>query len=355
MNASFPVIDLRGSHFDMGLAHGRALGRQIKANLSLYERMIAGLAGLSPEQAFGRTRPYVEFLREAAPGLLEEMRGIAEGAGVDLEAIVFLNARTELMSVRSGPGECTAVGISSLRTMGGSPFLAQNWDWHYRLAGSSALFRAAPPGGPRCLYLAEAGQVGKIGLNEAGVGVLLNILFCGRVRVGMPVHVLLRLVLCAGSVPEAIDMVRRLPRASSSHFLLGDAEDRISGLEITPEKVFEIPSDKGVLVHTNHFCDPEMSASDEGPALFPDSTARMERGRSFLALRDRWDAEGVKVLFVNHDNGPASICRHVDPKVPEHMKIVTVASVFLHLQDRAMEIACGQPCRNTYHRVPLEI
>ena len=66
--------------------------------------------------------------------------------------------------------------------------------------------------------LTEFGVLAKIGVNDAGLGVMLNMLHhgaddqrpVGEPRIGFPVHVLLRTLLedCA-SVDEARDLVRQ--------------------------------------------------------------------------------------------------------------------------------------------------
>ncbi|MBW1816792.1 MAG: hypothetical protein JRJ60_06480 [Deltaproteobacteria bacterium] len=356
MSDTFPILDLKGSHFDIGFTHGQRLSKAIKSNLALYEDMVRGMTGMDLGKALKRSRPYRDVLQEHTPHLLEEMEGIGRGADVTLDEVVFLNARTELMSVRdpAAVGECTAMGLTGERTVGGHPLLAQNWDWHHRVINGTALFRVSPPGRPTCLLLAEAGQVGKIGINDNGLGVLLNILFCGKVRIGLPVHVLLRCVLEMTDVANALSFLQGAPRASSSHFLVGDAPGNIMGLELTPETIGRILPVRGAVVHTNHFCDPSLKDGDEGPTLFPDSIPRFDRADGYLKAREKWDMNGLRGMFVNHEEGPASICRHLDPHAPEHMQIVTVASVFLRLSERAMDVSCGRPCRNAYQRIALQ-
>jgi isopenicillin-N N-acyltransferase-like protein len=353
VKASFPLIQLKGSYFEIGLAHGRSLASEIRDNLSLYYNMVEGLTGLDKEQALKRSLEFLSVVQENAPHLTEEMEGISRGAGIPLEAVMLLNARTELMSSKVPGGECTAVGLTADRVEGGRPLLAQNWDWHHAIRKGSALFLVTPPQGPRCLYLAEAGQLGKIGLNENGLGVLLNILFSGQVQNGLPVHIMLRLILEAGRVAEAIRLVKNAVKASSSHFLLGDAKGNIVGLELWPGGVAEIGPTQGVVLHTNHFCGTGSKINDEGLTLFPDTIPRIERAGAFLSQKKRWSADGLKEMFVNHQDGPASICRHVAGDAPEFMRMETIASLVLDLRGKTMEVTAGQPCRNSYQTMSL--
>jgi isopenicillin-N N-acyltransferase-like protein len=357
MTNFFPIIEMKGDSYDMGLSHGRGLATEIQANLKLYFSMFQELNGFTPDHCLTHAGRYRDIIKEDAPTLLEEMKGIASGAGVSLEEIVFLNARSELMSMtwrsETTVAECTAIGLAGQRTTSGRPILAQNWDWHERVSETSAVFLLKPSQGPRALYLAEAGQVAKIGVNEHGVGVTLNILIIEEVGHGLPVHVLLRLVLGARDTSEAIARVKDARKGGASHFLIADPNDQMAGLELTPVKVGEISPENGVVLHTNHYCNPQLVKKDLGPLLLPCSVPRYDRAAALISGRKQWDAESLVEIFKDHENGPSSICRHVDVCSPKHLRMMTVASCIIDLAGRKMLISGGQPCRAPYREVSL--
>ena len=285
----FQIVELKGSAHERGLQHGKALAGEIRANLTLYFDMVKGLTGTDPAVCLQHAGKFQEAIDANAPQLLEEMQGIAEGAGVSLDEILFLNARTELMSMRAdgdtGSGECTAIGLAGERTIAGQSIIAQNWDWHERVCASSAVFRLDSADAPRAVYLAEAGQLGKIGINQYGLGVTLNILMTGEMSYGLPVHVLLRMVLGARNVVEAASLIKSCPRGGTSHFLVGDAGGDIKGLELTPVDVAELVPEDGAVIHTNHYCDAALAEKDVGRLLMVDTTARFDRAVDLLAGR----------------------------------------------------------------------
>ncbi len=358
MTGFFQIVELKGSAHEMGLQHGKALAGEIRANLTLYFDMVKGLTGTDSAVCLQHAGRFQEAIDANAPQLLEEMRGIAEGAGVSLDEILFLNARTELMSIRpdadASSGECTAIGLRGERTFSGQPIIAQNWDWHERVCASSAIFRLDPADAPRAIYLAEAGQLGKIGFNQYGLGVTLNILMTGEMSYGIPVHVLLRMVLGARNVEEAASLIKNCPRGGTSHFLVGDAGGDIRGLEFTPVDVAELVPDDGVVIHTNHYCNAVLAEKDVGRLLMVDTTARFDRAVGLLAGRKQWDLQSLSELFSDHDNHPASICRHVNPSDPEYLHMMTVASFIMDLAAGKMLISNGQPCRAAYQEVALD-
>jgi hypothetical protein len=85
--AGIPTLRLSGSPYEMGLQHGRSLGPAIRRTLRRY----ADQAGLSDGTANGETATPAESL--FAPDELEEIRGLAEGAGVARASILAFNAR----------------------------------------------------------------------------------------------------------------------------------------------------------------------------------------------------------------------------------------------------------------------
>lgn len=62
-------------------------------------------------------------IRRKWPAYLEEMRGIAEGAGVELSDVLALNVRTEIAFGLFTDG-CTMLAWHS----GSTGIIAQNWD-----------------------------------------------------------------------------------------------------------------------------------------------------------------------------------------------------------------------------------
>ncbi|KAI8663133.1 hypothetical protein LRP88_07335 [Fusarium phalaenopsidis] len=76
----------RGLPYERGLAHGRQAAAKISDNVAYY-KMPGKLAELDV---------YIPNIAEFYPAALEEMRGIAVGAGVTLEDVVLLNARYDL-------------------------------------------------------------------------------------------------------------------------------------------------------------------------------------------------------------------------------------------------------------------
>jgi isopenicillin-N N-acyltransferase-like protein len=347
----FPLMEIKGEAFERGRQYGEQTADLIQFNLEGYWRLFQYDTGLDRLAILDHARQYLRPIEEYAPHLLEEMRGIAEGAGVSLDEILALNCRTEILSLAAVPlrDECTAVFVAPEATASGHALVAQNWDWANVLRGGSVVLRIEQAGWPTVLTLTEAGMVGKIGFNSAGVGVVTNFLRHNHRRIGAPFHLILREALNASRLGLAVAAVYRGVRADSGNYLLAHADGEAIDLEATPSDVGFLYPEEGVLVHTNHFVTPRLQAGDVGIA--PSDHTLLRYGRATRLLRARIGqitVETLKNVFRDHFNHPRSICRHPDPTYPEIERSATLASMIVDLTAGEMYVTAGEPCDTEY-------
>ena len=293
----------------------------------------------------------------AHPHLLEEIRGIAEGAGVAFADILALNVRTEIMGsgiARRPPAECTAFAALPEATSDGHVLIGQNWDWNPRMCETVVVLDVERDDGPDYVTVVEAGLLAKSGMNSAGVGLVTNALISLQDvgAPGLPYHVLLRAILDAETLLEAIEVVTRDRRASSANYLIAHRDGSAVDLEAAPgdgDRVSSLPVTQGVLAHANHYVCAPVGVADAMPAHTPDTLDRLERAQRLLAdAGGRIDRSLVQGVLRDHAGDPGGICRHVDPASPEHERSVTVASVVLDLTSAQLWLADGAPCRHEY-------
>jgi len=349
----FPLIEVSGGDFERGRQHGEEASDLVHFNLEGYRRLFRHDPGLDWSAVLGQARQYLRPIEEYAPHLLEEMRGIAEGAGVSLDEILALNCRTEILSLKTIPlrEECTALFVAPEATANGHAYVAQNWDWANVLRGGAVLLRIEQPGRPTVLTLTEAGLVGKIGLNSAGVGVCTNFLRCDHRRVGVPFHVILREALNASRLGLAVAAVYRGDRADSGNYLVAHADGEAVSLEATPSDVGFLYPQQGVLVHTNHFITSRLQAGDR--AIAESDNTLLRYGRAMRLLRARSGeitVDTLKGVFRDHFNCPKAICRHPDLTQPEMERSATLASMIIDLATGDMHVTAGEPCEAAYVR-----
>ncbi|MGC2939132.1 MULTISPECIES: C45 family autoproteolytic acyltransferase/hydolase [unclassified Brevibacterium] len=303
-----PAADVRpvtfavraSDHRERGRRRGAELRTGIASTLAAYRRYFAHL---NIAEATVRTAASTSLERLQAwwPSGAEEAEAVAAGAGIDVAELMEIIARTEILTqAKAAPTECSTVS----HTSPGSSVGAQNWDW---AADFSSLWHfndvGSVPGQHRHVGIAEFGMLGKIGLNEAGVGVLLNILkHTGDEAGGVPIHMILARVLAeAGTLTEALEIIRSAATLSSSVITVITAEAAVQ-VEIAGERKRERRAEaapdqaggaeSGFLLHTNHFLHPDLL--DGALELRPDSTSQA-RYRHLAEAVVRFEAERAQV------------------------------------------------------------
>lgn len=372
----FPQFTIRGAPRERGRQYGKHAADQIRISIASYARLFAYVRGIDWHTAQREARRYVPVIEQHAPDLLEEMRGIAEGAAVPFATIVALNVRTELLAgwradvAHAGyqaafarnraadvpqPGECTTLAALPGATKNGAPLLAQTWDWYGEQRAACLLLRIEAPGAPTILTLTEAGILAKIGVNSAGVGVCLNILFTDRdgLEPGMPVHVQLRRVLQSGSAAEAIAQVENVQAAASSCITIVDRGGTGVSLEATPYGVGRLEPRNGLLAHTNHCVTEAVGAYNQPLSPASGSVPRFDRATALLhEHHGQIDHDTLIAALRDHTHAPTCICRHGAAAGADYVA-ESVTGVVLDVAAGTMLVAAGVPCQVPFERVAL--
>jgi isopenicillin-N N-acyltransferase-like protein len=347
----FKLIELKGDAYERGRQYGISAAAAIRQNVETYLHLIQFHGGLGRDAAWKAAETFGPIIESHTPDLLLEMRGIADGAGCDLLAIVLINARSELMGRM---GECTALVVEPQVTTRGQVLLGQNWDWYTAVKSEPVLLCIQQPGKPEILTLCEAGQVGKIGMNSAGLGVCLNFLSHTDRGRGIPVHVILRKMLECTNPGAAVHEAYRMPRAGAANILLAHAAGEVLDLELTATAADFFYATDGWLVHTNHFESMRLRGGDTGLTTSMSSLTRAARARRLLStVADRGNVslDTFRTIFSDHTYGAYAICRHVAPGEPPLQQSATRASIIMDLAARTMYLAAGQPCEKEYRPI----
>ncbi|MBI2878022.1 MAG: hypothetical protein HYY20_14190 [Candidatus Tectomicrobia bacterium] len=352
---TFPRLLLQGSAYEIGCHHGSAFRSLIRDNLETYLTLFSHYAQLGRAEVISRARSFIPLIEGFDGELLEEMRGIAEGSESLLEEIVALNARTEMMFKDGTPrhGECTALAVTPEASAAGHTLVGQNWDWMPRVQRNVLLLEIAQRERPRILTFTEAGFVGKIGMNSAGIGLCANLLVGPRTVPGIPFHLFCRGILKATSLGEAIGQVLGHRSGASGNFLIAHAEGEAIDLETHPEGSDYLYSRSGILTHANHF-ESRVTVEDVGRKLFPDTILRYCRSGKLLEQeRGRITRESFQRVLRDHFNYPNAICRHADLRLPGPEQVQTNGSIVMDLTESVMYVCHGNPCTGEYVPFPL--
>jgi isopenicillin-N N-acyltransferase-like protein len=349
----FPVhtIDAETA-FERGLQHGMFAREQVGISLGTYEKLFRDFVRIEWEEAKGLGDQYAEAISAFDPELFEEIRGVAEGSGSELAEILALNARSEIaLSARIVDG-CTAFAAFGHATRGATTVLAQNWDWRASQREAFVTLLISRPGKPDITMLTEAGIIGKIGFNSAGLGVCLNAIVTDQVTPdGTPLHVVLRGILESRNLGEAIETAAKGSIASAANFLLAQHGVGAVDIEALPSGMDVLLPDRDLLVHTNHLLSPKLlTVRDLAVHVLPDSYPRLARARRLL--EEHYGHLGPAIaqeILRDHANEPDGICRHEDEVGdPEGKRLQSVFSLVMDLEHRELAVTDGPPCSSAY-------
>ena len=380
-----PVLKLAGSPYEIGFQHGQQAKTYINSNIRAYSTWFQQTAGLSWTEAKQRATTFVPTLQRLYPEILDEIQGIADGAGLERDDILAINVRSEIgLTIYDDSPEneppaitdgCTALAQTS--SDGSKTILAQNWDWIEGLENGMIVVDITTDEGTRMQFLNEAGLVGKIGLNSHGFGLCNNAIKCGAMsNERFPTHVMSRRLLqYARSVDEAVDMLEMYSGACATNYVLADAKGTICDVEVSPRGISSIvPLPKAsetdnsqaghgpmFVAHTNHIVSPPGSFP-KGPIYdrpTENSFSRLAR-ISELTMDDMrnnvpFTTEAVVQRLKDRQGAPDGICRDVPTDATGPERIKTLASIVMEFDNvrgtAGGFVAIGKPCNEGLQRV----
>jgi predicted choloylglycine hydrolase len=278
-----------------------------------------------------------------APDLLEELRGVSDGSGIPYEPLLTSMLTIPYVDVLRG---CTVIAVTPERTREGEPIVGRNYDFFHDVSEDNATTYICYPHG----RYASVGNcdifVGREdGLNEKGLFAAMAAFFYPGLAPGLTFWFIIRLILdrCA-TVEEGVELLKKLPHASSYTYLLADALGKAVVAEPTVEGMeFRYPRN-GLLMMTNHAICERWAGKEK--FVPQDSRPRYESIERLLGRGQSVGREDMKKTLGDHEG---FICSH-GHHFPER-KFGTLWSVVGCPGERQLEIAGGHPCRVEYRKV----
>jgi isopenicillin-N N-acyltransferase like protein len=360
---AIPRVRVEGTGYERGRQYGAQARDRVHLSVQAYQRVFAHYAGWDWPRVRREAAKFEAPVADFRPAYLEEMRGIARGAGIDLADVLAINVRTEVMYAGKArqaplaPAECSAFAVVPVPGQGpAATLVGQNWDWLLHSAQTLVVLEARQDAGPDFVTVVEAGLLAKVGLNAAGLGLVTNALVtdADTGEAGLPYHVLLRALLDCATVTEALTVLQAGVRSSSANYLIAHSSGAALDVEAAPgdfTRLYPLLGDHGVLLHTNHFLSPRLHPVDLSLWAMPDSAVRLQRLRAGVprppALGD------FRALLADHADYPHGICSHPDPREHPCEQGATIASVLMDLNARQLWVAAGNPCQAPYQRLDL--
>lgn len=353
-------LELTSGPYERGRTHGEVYSDEVAENIQRY-LTVFNHYGADEETVYDQAAEFVDIIEAENGDYFTEMEGVADGADLDIEDVTVLNARWEVMysayaeaaedtGDNAVPDGCTAFGAQPEITANGHTLIGQNWDWIPNI--NIFVMNLQADDVSNHIAMTEAGIVGgKIGVNEHGIGMLLNGLVAegdGNQPFRKPYHVRFREALDADTLHGAIQPLIETDRANSANVLLGHAEGEMIDLELAPELENFLHPEDGLFTHANHF-EKRDRVNSKFERIATSSLCRAPRlNRLFSKSHGEIDIEVAQEAFKDHFGHPSSVCMHIDEEAPEEEQSQTNTSLVIDLAERQLYGTQGPPCENEY-------
>ena len=245
---------MTGKPRQRGQTHGEQLRTQIASILDRWRVDIEQETRLPSNDYIDRfiaETKFVSAIERWAPSLLEEVRGLAEGATQDFKTMLAFQCMDEDWWFRESllsRAHCSAFGIYGEDH---PSLLAQNMDIHTMADGFQMLLHIDYEQF-RAYVFSFAGFLGLAGLNSHALGVCVNTLSqLNTSIVGLPVAFIVRSLLEQVNLQDAERFLHSIQHASGQNYMIGD-KNEIRDFECSANIVSQFSGHDKRLWHTNH-------------------------------------------------------------------------------------------------------
>ena len=335
------TVEVSGSYREQGRQHGEALASSVIEIIG--EIVVKDGWDVPKVEAVLST---VEAnLRRLAPGVVEEMHGIAEGSGVPYSDVLAYNAIADIWVSRQ---DCSA---TAWRDTPDGPIVGKTNDIGQHKEKYHQPFRRKSGEGLPAVWATWPGTVwtncfvngGGLAFGGASLGM------DARNEEGISSNCMLRVIMdqCA-TVEDVLTTCNRIPiMHHPAHIVYADDTGAVVAVELTPvgTHACQGPSDAYVRA-TNHFCPGPHEGKDSGEERHVlNSKGRFANfGRLAESMPHTLD-NMIRVVQDHAEEG--QICQHGNADMWSSTGYVCIP------RQRRMLIAQGQPCETEFEEVVL--
>jgi len=372
---TMPVIEVSGSPRDMGREYGSRCAPIIRMIARSFLYGVSQAVGMEERALLEETVEYEHALEKAlGGGYIEEMKGIAEGAGVQYERVLALNCGWDLLNSLPTPEGhpdymCSSFAAWGSQTKNGHLICGHNDDGARFIDQFLVLLVARPDEGHAFATPIVPGYIGYHRMwNDRGCAVLGLALEKGCPNAdfvhNVPMWVLFRyLTQYSGSATEALERLRATSPSVPINMILADGKGNGRLAQTTAKHRIELEPDEETLVCTNHALDDRI-ASHLILLDHPSGTDHRYRGMRILVdgHRGRIDLAVAKRIQSSHyDSTDGAIrpgtncpCTHYEY---EGKHAGTVSTVALDVSDSRVtaHVSLGNPCEGRWIEHTMDV
>ncbi|MBA7571768.1 hypothetical protein ES708_13536 [subsurface metagenome] len=375
-------IKIRGTSYQRGKQHGFQLKHEINDICAKYQKFAqeAGTDYYKYIQYIMNSTQFYKKAVEYCPTLIEEVKGIADGADQKFEEIFMLQNFEEnswislLTSLKKSNIDfsleqglnCSALG--TCQTQNSYPLIGQNADNSLQFVGYETLIHGIDTESDlEWFHITFPGLIGIYGLNNYGIGVCINSISTVHTKSidnNLGSLFISRGILNCRTLEDAKKFLKKVPHASGLNYLIGDSKN-ICCVEASPAGVRVIQPTDGSIFHTNHafklqdidhdylnFLKTKSQITENDiKRLELDTNSRLNTLKTeFEKIKGFKTWSDFKQILSSHTPPEMPVCRHGPPNLA-----ITNTSFVMELTDKPkLRICAGPPCKNQYHEFNFE-
>jgi isopenicillin-N N-acyltransferase like protein len=355
--SSIQVIKLKGTAFEIGFQHGKALKDEIHDLVSLWKHDIEVNYNTSADEfikEFLSNTNYVPAIKEWTPELFDEIKGISQGSEIELNTILAFQFIDEIWANGNAIMKlhhCTSLGINNRIKNDSVNYIAQNLDVTPFYHKYKTLLDIEYEGSDVKNYIVTfPGYIGTNGINQ-NIGITVNsLLDIENSTDGLPVCCVVRGVLQKKSFNEAKTFLKIIKHASGQNYIIG-SKNNIESFECSATKVSSYwpDSTKSNTYHANDALSNNSYSQNyvtylkdslkTTPTKFGLNNFRLKSLKSRISNQNKINLDTIKQILKSKDNSIDPICN-----------VFTWVSTIMEFHDsyNVLLISPGKPDSTSY-------
>jgi isopenicillin-N N-acyltransferase like protein len=350
------MLTLTGAPLQRGRIYGESLRIKINENIDYLLQLLLNKNGKEADEAIARLLAKTGFeasIAQCAPHLLEETRGLAEGANRPFASLLALQVVDGLVGLKPGFA-CSTVGVWD---QAGEPtLLAQTADNMNFWSNHRTLLHIIYPDSDLEIYtMTFSGILGIYGLNNHGIGICVNAL--GEVNTGpagLTCPVVSRCILEQKNFKDAVQFMHSVKFSSGNHYAIGGPE-KVSSFECSANQMAEYVPPGGAtrLFHTNHVLanTDKIHLETLPPEIKENIPQALDNTHTRQATLEKYLEDPAKRVTV--EDIKATLCTHGEHSICSHGENggITNYTMIMELSgDPVLHLAPGPGCKTAFWR-----
>ncbi len=364
------IVTLTGTPQNRGHIHGETLRKKIHDIVNDWKELLGKNYKTDPDKyidEFVEETNFNKAIDKWAPHLLEEVKGLAEGSGIDFKTMYAFQlcdeewwySRNKRFSI-SLPIDhhCSALAVFNQK---GMPALqAQNMDLPMYTDGFQTLLQIKHENSSlESFIFTFAGYIYTTGMNNRGVSICCNTLLqLNPSTNGLPVAYIGRILLEQKNQADAVKFIHSIKHVSGQNYTIGGPKE-VGSYESSANKISRfVPYKEATRVyHTNHpIVNDDQSVWKEILSKIPENKKPTGPNNSEIRLNSlekrlkdpskRVTVDTIKEILSSHDDPKNPVCN--DRKLG--VGGLTAGCVIMELSPESpvLHLAPGPPCSTEF-------